>query len=274
MEKNSWENFWDDNSNRDLLLGINNPNRFEDVIWKVGLEQWKEIFDSLAPESKILECGCGSANVSRYMARYGYKSTVLDYALSGIELAKTRFLQSNLKADFVLGDINKLPFEDNSFDIIFSGGVLEYFKNYETPISEMIRVLRPGGVFAANMVPKKFSIQTIADLQRTLAHSIQALLKGKFNDVFKSINLVPKSANVNNATLEDYKKVASKFGLCNIEIRCINPFPLLSLPSSLQKKYIKYVCQNLNLWRKFNASDKPWKRHIGMGYMIFGTKSS
>jgi len=270
--KNDWEDFWLDDNSRDLLNGIDNPKRWEDVCWKVTLEQWIEVFGELAPGLRILECGCGSATVSRYMVQNGYEATLIDYAKSSIELAKTRFSRKGLKASFVLGDINKLPFEDDSFDVVFSGGVLEYFENYEIPISEMIRVLRPGGVFAANMVPRKFSIQTIADWQRTLAHTIKALSKRNFNDVFKSVKLVPKHYNINTATLDDYKNTASYYGLSNIETRCVTPFPLLSLPPSLQKKYVQYICRHLDLWKNFNSSDKAWKRYVGMTYMIFGTK--
>ena len=273
-KKCDWEGFWVDDNNRDLLLGIDSPERWEDLSWKVGLEQWRDIFNNLAPGPKILECGCGSATVSRYMAEHGYEATVLDYTESSIKLAKAGFIKKGLKANYVLGDINKLPVEDNSFDVVFSGGVLEYFENYEIPISEMIRVLRPGGIFAANMVPRKFSIQTVADWQRTAAHSIKALLKGNFNDIFNSVNLVPKHYNINSATLADYENAAKNSGLDNIETRCITPFPLLSLPLSLQKKYVQYILQHLDLWRKFNDSDKAWKHFIGMTYMIFGSKSS
>ena len=272
-KKNDWEDFWLDESNRDLLMGIDNPKRWEDVTWKLGLEQWKDVFDRLAPGSKILECGCGSATVSRYMAEHGYEATVIDYAESSIELAKLGFNRKDIKASYILGDINKLPFKDDSFDVVFSGGVLDFFENYEIPISEMIRVLRPGGVFAANIFPRNFGIQTVADWQRTLAHSIRALLKRDFNNVFKSVRLVPKNNIKNSATLDDYGNKASDLGLCNIEKRCITPFPCLSLTTSLHEKYAQFMCGHLNLWRKFNASDKPWKHYVGVNSMIFGTKS-
>ena len=37
---------------------------------------------------------------------------------------------------------------------------------------------------------------------------------------------------------------------------------------------VEFISKNLDLWKKFNATDKPWKRYIGMSYMIFGIKSS
>jgi ubiquinone/menaquinone biosynthesis C-methylase UbiE len=274
MKKNNWEGFWLDESKRDLLININSPKRWEDLVWKLTFEQWKSIFDSLAPGFDLLECGCGAANVSRYMAINGYKPTVIDYTDAGINLAKNGFRRLNLEASYVLGDINKLPFEDNSFDIVFSGGVLEYFENYEIPMSEMTRVLRPNGVFAANMVPRKFSIQTIADWQRTLAHSLKAVSQGNFKKALKRIRLVPKNYNINNATLDDYKKILEDLGVINLETRCITPFPLLSLPNVFQMKYVEFISKNLDLWKKFNDTDKPWKRHIGISYMVFGIKSS
>lgn len=272
MEKNNWEKHWLQGSKRNLLENIDNPKRWEDLSWKLGLEEWKNIFDKLAPGIDLLECGCGSATLSRYMARYSYNPTVLDYSKSSIQLAKLYFEQSKLNANYVIGDIKKLPFEDNSFDIVFSGGVLEYFDDYEIPISEMIRVLKPSGVFASNMVPRKFSIQTIADWQRTIAHSLKSLMHGDFNKILKKISLVPQNYNLNNANLKDYKNTVIKFGLCNVETRCTNPFPIFSFPPLIQKKYIQYLSQNLDLWRKFNSEDHFWKHYVGMGYLIFGVK--
>ena len=106
------------------------------------------------------------------------------------------------------------------------------------------------------------------------ASKIAHQAEGNFNKAFKRISLVPIDYKTNKATLDDYVSKLDSLGLINLESRCITPFPLLSLPNSLQSKYINLINKNLDLWRNFNSSDKPWKRYFGMGYMIFGIKSS
>ena len=106
-------------------------------------------------KKRLLECGCGTATLARYMAQRGYECTMLDYSKKAIEIARTGFAARGLNGRFCVGDLNELGFETDSFDIVYSGGVLEFFADIRKPILEMVRVLKPGGVFAASMVPRK-----------------------------------------------------------------------------------------------------------------------
>lgn len=106
---------------------------------------------------KTLEVGCGSARLSCFLASKGYKTTCLDYSESALRVAKKNYKISNIAGNFVIGDAKQLPFENDTFDIVFSTGLLEHFKEPQIVIDEMVRVLKPNGIFYSDIVPKKFS---------------------------------------------------------------------------------------------------------------------
>ena len=268
-----WDDFWQKEK-------LSNQNRFDgslsyfDLIWKVVGKYWHDQFEKFAPGKIMLEGGCGSAKVSQYMARCGYNCTLLDYSQSGLNLARNVFDSSNLNAQFVLGDLNRLPFLDDQFDIVYSGGVLEFFEDVQKPVNEMARVLKPGGILAVNMVPRKFSIQTIADIERTIACSMANLIKGRFDKVFKVVRNIPKEYNVHSFSLERYSDVFKKAGIDSVVARVTSPFPILALPSILEGQYVKMMQKMIRQWQKFNQTDSFMSRIFGITYSIYGIKKA
>lgn len=119
-----------------------------------------EVFEELlgpmaSTKGKVLEVGCGRGSLSSYFADNGWDCTLLDYSPSVLETAKTVFARNGHSATFVAGDANKLPFDDGSFDVTCSIGLLEHFENVQQVISEQARVLRPGGWFFGYVVPER-----------------------------------------------------------------------------------------------------------------------
>lgn len=83
-----------------------------------------------------------------YVARYLSPSKVVgvDYSKNAIELATSLHEESNLR--FVEGDAEKLPFGDNTFDVVYNVESSHCYGDMEVFISEVFRVLKPGGLFA------------------------------------------------------------------------------------------------------------------------------
>lgn len=266
-----WNEFWNDPTN-DPLAYIDDPRTWADVCWRVGLEEWLDRFKQFAPGRRLLELGCGTAALSRYMAQRDFECTMLDRSEKAIEIAQAGFAAKALSGEFRVGDLSHLDFEANSFDIVYSGGVLEFFEEIEQPIFEMVRVLKPGGFFAASMVPRKFSIQTIGDFQRTIAHAIRNIANGKISGSFKSLHLIPRNYHVNSLPLECYVRTCRNAGLVDVKGLYSTPFPGLALPKGLSQAYARYLYRNMHLWRNFNKRSSAWHRWIGVTYTLYGTK--
>ncbi|MFA5967361.1 MAG: class I SAM-dependent methyltransferase [Patescibacteria group bacterium] len=91
---------------------------------------------------KILEVGAGTGAMSIFLSQLGLDVTTLDNdpaVLKGAEKARQEFGGHN---QIVAGDAFKLPFPDNSFDLIFHQGLLEHFTNVQIQqlLDEQLRV--------------------------------------------------------------------------------------------------------------------------------------
>lgn len=93
----------------------------------------------------VLEVGCGAAVDLARFAKGGAVCTGVDLATSAIELARANFEQQGLQADLRVANGEALPFPDNSFDLVYAHGVVQYTANPQQLVNEVRRVLKPGG---------------------------------------------------------------------------------------------------------------------------------
>ena len=93
----------------------------------------------------VLEVGCGLGTDGAQFAKAGAKYTGIDLTDAAVELAKRRFELFNLPGTFRVADAERLLFANNSFDIVYSHGVLHHTPDTATAVREIHRVLRPGG---------------------------------------------------------------------------------------------------------------------------------
>jgi SAM-dependent methyltransferase len=94
---------------------------------------------------RVLEVGCGAGTDLVRFARGGADVTGVDIAPSAIELARKNFDIQGLTADLRVADGEQLPFDANSFDLVYAHGVVQYTSNPGALVAECHRVLRPGG---------------------------------------------------------------------------------------------------------------------------------
>ena len=98
-----------------------------------------------AKDLAVLEVGCGLGTDGAQFAKAGARYTGIDLTDAAVELAKRRFELSNLPGTFRVADAERLDFPDNSFDLVYSHGVLHHTPDTAAAIREIHRVLRPGG---------------------------------------------------------------------------------------------------------------------------------
>ena len=98
---------------------------------------------------KVLEVGSGRGGGTSFISRYYNPSTItgLDYSASAIKLSKK--LHGNISnINFVKGDAESLPFDDNSFDAVINVESSHCYGNMESFVGEVYRVLKKGGHFS------------------------------------------------------------------------------------------------------------------------------
>ena len=95
--------------------------------------------------SKVLEIGCGLGTDGAQFAEAGADYTGVDLTEAAVELARKRFELFDLPGKFQTADAESLSFPNESFDLVYSHGVLHHTPETEKAIQEIHRVLRPGG---------------------------------------------------------------------------------------------------------------------------------
>jgi len=128
-----------DNLNRVISFGI-------DVKWRKKVLQ---LVAETNPET-ILDIATGTGDLAILMAQTKAKKIIgLDISAGMLEIGAKKIQQRNLSQtiEMVLGDSESMPFEDNYFDAITVAFGVRNFEHLETGLAEILRVLKPGGIF-------------------------------------------------------------------------------------------------------------------------------
>jgi SAM-dependent methyltransferase len=112
---------------------------------------------SLSPQPLCLEIGCGQGALARLLVeQYGAKVVASDYDPAQVALAQERLADLGERVELRVVDARDIPFDDASFDAVFSFGVLHHIpKGWREAVAEIARALRspepvegkPGGWF-------------------------------------------------------------------------------------------------------------------------------
>jgi SAM-dependent methyltransferase len=94
---------------------------------------------------RVLEVGCGMGCMAMNWARQGAQVTAVDLNPVAVEQTRRRFELFGLSGEIREADGGRLPFDDNTFDYVYSWGVLHHSPDLRGSIAELHRVLRPGG---------------------------------------------------------------------------------------------------------------------------------
>ncbi len=168
-QKQEIHDFWNRNVNQFNQLNRDDvgTREFYDAAEKLRYEyhyHLMPLFQRIAhefPNGKLLEVGCSMGNDTIQFARLGMNVTGVDITEAAIDLIRKRFALYGLGGDFRVADAEHLPFEDNTFDVCYSFGVLHHTPDTFGAIEELRRVLKPGGK-AFVMLYNQYSLNWIA----------------------------------------------------------------------------------------------------------------
>lgn len=149
---------------------------------------------NLNKHANVLDLACGAGSTSLYIAdKYKCKVTGIDISDNLITIAKSRSKGNKQEKNisFELVDAFKMPFSDNSFDIIIAQAFFILIDNKEKALKEIYRVLKPGG-FLGSLELSWFKIPSQGAykelLENTCTTFIPRIVKfEEWEDFFKSV---------------------------------------------------------------------------------------
>ncbi|MBV5220705.1 class I SAM-dependent methyltransferase [Staphylococcus hominis] len=151
--KHHWENVWKFSNNKESYNFP--PSRIERAKDKLKTFIYNEYYFS--PGDKVLEAGCGDgAILFKLIEKYKIEGHGIDISENAKSIATEYMIKTGIKFKYVIGDVQKLPYPQNTFDTVISLGVIEHFLNPDKVMNEMYRVLKTNGHLIL-MTPNKYS---------------------------------------------------------------------------------------------------------------------
>lgn len=113
-------------------------------LWTKSLRHYLLNKTSIQPTSKVLEVGCGTGAIcSDILENYRCRLCGIDNNFKNVNVAT----RNNPNLELICGDSSSLPFPANTFDIVYCHYFLLWLLHPQTSLSEILRVLHPGGLF-------------------------------------------------------------------------------------------------------------------------------
>ena len=107
----------------------------------------------------VLDAGTGTGRFAIYLAQRGINIVAIDSSREMVEIARKKAQQEGCqhRIQFIVSDIENLPFKDKSFDGVCSIIVLIHLACRDYAVSELSRVLKPGGIAVLDVPSKLLS---------------------------------------------------------------------------------------------------------------------
>jgi ubiquinone/menaquinone biosynthesis C-methylase UbiE len=198
------------------------------------------------PGKNLLEVGCGTGIDLVRFARGGAKVTGIDLSKTAVDLACKNIEQSGQNADLRVMNGESMQFVDNTFDVVYAHGVLQYTADPEKMMSEIHRVLRPGGEAILMVYNKHSWLNLMRNLTKVpLEHEDAPVLK-KFSVSELKQLLGP---------FQDYRIIPERF----------------PVKTKLHSGWKAHLFNNVFVG-VFNLMPKSWVRPFGWHLLAFAVK--
>jgi ubiquinone/menaquinone biosynthesis C-methylase UbiE len=150
---NDVKNYWNENPVHSVEFPelIDLKTYFEEIDtlrWSDN-ERWakKHFYDfAEGTEARILDAGCGIGVFTRFYAKKGCNVHAIDLTSKGVEFTRKSLEIFGLKGFVHVASVEDIPYPKDYFDYIVSNGVIHHTPNTEKAVSELYRVLKPGGI--------------------------------------------------------------------------------------------------------------------------------
>ncbi len=135
-----------------------NAHAYDDLTWELRLEQRVELFyrytdlsPQLARGLRVLDAGCGNGTLSAELAAQGMDVVAVDFSDGAMRAYQYQLFQSRVpqeacaRLNYVQADLQRPPFPDDLFDLIYSDGVLHHTPDTKRTFMAISTKVRPGG---------------------------------------------------------------------------------------------------------------------------------
>ena len=179
---------------------------------------------------RILDAGCGPGTYGIMLAQKGNEVTGVEISPGAVNVANQRAHEKGVKFSAQAGDLENLPFKDNYIDVCFCAWVLHHFPDIDTAVSELVRVLKPGGRIAITEPNESNLAVRFSRFIEDLPLIRQWVLREGWDTPNRSINKHKK-----------YLQALEKHGIIDIDLSSCFPGGLPPLPPKSRKGVLGFI---------------------------------
>jgi ubiquinone/menaquinone biosynthesis C-methylase UbiE len=226
---------------------------------------------SIRKTSPILEIGCGAGFMAIELAKRGFEVEATDNVPAMIKQTEKNAKQNNVenRIHTAIANIHKLSYKDESFELIVALGVIPWIPNLRQALSEVSRVLKPGGFAVLNVI-NRFRLNQIFDpLCSPAFESTRRLLKRELTKI--GLRHMHTDATIHLYSIKELIAYLQEVNLINIKNVNFGFGPFTFLRQNLFKEEMGIkIQQRLQSYANIGF---PVFRSIGSQYVILVRKN-
>lgn len=143
---------------------------------------------------RVLDVGCGPGNVTLKLPETA-EIYATDFARPMLEVAQTSAAESGRSLDLTMSDATSIPFADDAFGSVLALGLMEYIADPTDVLSEMARVIQPGGTLVLSIPNRRSAFIFIDDVLKSIKNILtQILMPHPLRRAIKSLLGKPDAA--------------------------------------------------------------------------------
>jgi carbamoyltransferase len=187
----------------------------------------KRLLNAIGYNKLILECGCGTGQMSHFLSLNNNYVIGVDLSLASLKLAVEHKLRNKVpRVAFAQMNIFELGVKDNSFDVVISSGVLHHTKNARQAFGSIVRKVKPGGIVVVGLYNLIARAPTLvrSKLIGLLGPKIDYVVRNRIHDQTKAEIWVKDQYYNPHETWHSIDEVMDWFQECDVEyLNCEPP---------------------------------------------------
>jgi 2-polyprenyl-3-methyl-5-hydroxy-6-metoxy-1,4-benzoquinol methylase len=149
----------------------------------------RELLDAIGYNKLVLECGCGTGQLTQFLQLNNNHTLGVDLSLSSLGLAVEHKNRNQLeRSAFAQMNIFNLAIKDESFDVVISHGVLHHTYDARAAFAQIVKKVKPGGIVVVGLYNSYARIMTWirSKLIRTFGPKIDYVVRNRIHDERKA----------------------------------------------------------------------------------------